>query len=72
MIRLNLNAASQRLSRRGMIHVGSLGPFAPGLSQLLQAESRAGMSGSRQSIINIHLDGGPPHLDTIDPRPEPQ
>ncbi len=70
MIRLNLNAASQRLSRRGMIHVGSLGPFAPGLSQLLQAESRAGMSGSRQSIINIHLDGGPPHLDTIDPRPE--
>lgn len=70
MFRLNLNAASQRMTRRGMIQVGALGPSAVSLPQLLQAESLAGSSQTRRSIINIHLDGGPPHLDTIDPKPE--
>jgi hypothetical protein len=40
------------------------------LSNLLRAEAQAGVGSSSKSIINIHLDGGPPHLDMIDLKPE--
>ncbi|TWW09780.1 hypothetical protein E3A20_10900 [Planctomyces bekefii] len=70
MLRLNLNAVGQRITRRGMIEVGTWGASGVSLPQLLQAESIAGQNATRRSIINIHLDGGPPHLDTIDPKPD--
>jgi hypothetical protein len=61
---------SSRVPRRGILRIGALGASGPSLSQLLHAESATGLRNSRKAIINIHLDGGPPHLDTIDPKPE--
>ncbi|MCR9198729.1 MAG: DUF1501 domain-containing protein [Planctomycetaceae bacterium] len=60
--------------RRTFLSAGSLG-FAFGgsgwtLPDLLRAEEKAGLSGSRKAVINIHLDGGPPQLETIDPKPD--
>ncbi|MEQ1825999.1 MAG: DUF1501 domain-containing protein [Pirellula sp.] len=40
------------------------------LVDLLRAEALGNGSSTRKSIINIHLDGGPPQHDTIDPKPE--
>ena len=62
-------------SRRGFIQIGSLGIAGLSLPQLLAAEAEAvGESGPRQSkhksVIIIHLDGGPPQMDLIDPKPE--
>ena len=70
MLRLNLNAASQRMTRRGMIQVGALGASAVSLPQLLQAESSAGQRATIQMNVDDRTPGGPPHLDTIDPKPE--
>ncbi len=36
---------------------------------MLKAEDASGIRSSRKAVINIHLDGGPPQLDTIDPKP---
>ena len=51
-------------SRAGSVGVGGLM-----LSDLLRAEAAAGTGSSSKSVINIHLDGGPPQLDTIDMKP---
>ena len=40
------------------------------LANLLQAESTQGIQRSNKSIINIHLDGGPPQMDMIDLKPD--
>jgi hypothetical protein len=40
------------------------------LADVLRAEAAAGKGTSNKSIINIHLDGGPPHLDMIDLKPD--
>lgn len=40
------------------------------LANLLRAEHFAGIGSSRKAVINIHLDGGPPQMDLIDPKPE--
>jgi hypothetical protein len=40
------------------------------LADLLRAEAAAGIKSSEKAIINIHLDGGPPQLDTIDLKPD--
>ena len=53
-----------------MLQVGTFGFGGWGLTDLLRAEAASSIRGSSKSIINIHLDGGPPHLDTIDPKPE--
>lgn len=53
-------------SRRGFLTAGALGTFGITLPQLLQAESAAGVRHSRKSVILVHLDGGPPHMDMID------
>jgi hypothetical protein len=49
--------------------IGSLGFAGFSLVDLLRAEDEAGIRSSTKSIINVHLDGGPPQLDTIDPKP---
>ena len=57
-------------SRRQAIVVGASGLCGISLSALLRAEASAGNALSGKSVINIHLDGGPPQHDTIDPKPE--
>src|SRR5690349_16778665 len=56
------------ITRRHFLTAGALGLGGLTLADVLRAEA-AGKGTSGKSIINIHLDGGPPHLDTIDPKP---
>jgi hypothetical protein len=63
------NTADQKLRRRTFLQVGALGAFGLTLPGLLRAEAAAGGRAARKSIINLHLDGGPPQMDTIDLKP---
>ena len=56
------------ISRRGFLTAGSLGIAGLSLPELLAAEAASGRTSSR-SVIMIHLDGGPPQMDLIDPKP---
>ncbi len=56
---------SRRINRRAAITIGATGLTGLSLVDVLRA---AGASG--KSVINVHLDGGPPQHDTIDPKPE--
>jgi hypothetical protein len=47
----------------------ALGISACALADLLRAEAVAGIKSSTKAVINIHLDGGPPHMDMIDLKP---
>ena len=58
------------LLRRNALVVGGTGLLGLTLPELLRAEVASGISSSNKSVINIHLDGGPPQHDTIDPKPE--
>ncbi len=58
------------LSRRGFLCAGSLGIAGLSLPELLAAEAISGTRASRKSVILIHLDGGPPQMDLIDPKPD--
>lgn len=60
----------RRLSRRDVLCAGSLGVAGLTLADLLRAEAAAGIRGSRKAVVNVHLDGGPPHLDMIDLKPQ--
>ena len=51
-----------QFSRAGALGVGGFT-----LADLLRAE---GDQSGRPRVINIHLDGGPPQMDMIDPKPE--
>ncbi len=57
-------------SRRKFLQAGTLGFSGLTLAQLLRAEAAAGIKSSRKSVINIHLDGGPPQMDMIDMKPD--
>ena len=68
-----LSAQSQQHSqttRRNFLKLGTLGLAGLTLSDLLRLEAQAGIQHSHKAIINVHLDGGPPHMDTIDLKPE--
>ena len=52
-----------------MLTAGAIGLGGLSLADLLRAEDAAGVGSSRKAIINVHLDGGPPQLETIDPKP---
>jgi hypothetical protein len=58
------------LSRRQFLTAGALGLGGLTLADLLRAEAAAGVGSSAKSVIIIHLDGGPPHLDMIDLKPD--
>src|SRR5260370_9218762 len=58
------------LNRRELLTAGALGVGGLTLADLLRAEAAAGIKSSVKAIINIHLDGGPPQMDMIDPKPE--
>src|SRR6516225_7447196 len=57
-------------TRRHVLVAGALGLGGLTLADLLRAESSAGIRSSTKAVINVHLDGGPPQLDTIDPKPD--
>ena len=56
------------VSRRGFLRAGSLGVAGLTLADVLRLEALAGVGSSRKAVINIHLDGGPPQMDLIDPK----
>src|SRR5215471_15714359 len=58
------------ITRRHFLTAGALSLGGLTLADLLRAEAAGGKGTSGKSVINIHLDGGPPHLDTIDPKPD--
>ena len=58
------------VSRRTFLKAGALGMAGLSFADLLHAEQTAGRSSSHKAVINIHLDGGPPQMDMIDPKPE--
>jgi hypothetical protein len=57
------------VTRRQALLAGALGLGGLTLAELLRAEASAGITSSTKAVINIHLDGGPPQLDMIDPKP---
>lgn len=58
------------IHRRGFLGASALGVSAWTLADLLRAEAAAGVKSSEKAVIFIHLDGGPPQMDTIDPKPD--
>ena len=61
--------SNQETSRRKFLSSAAFAAAAGALSNLLRAENAAGIQGSNKAIINLHLDGGPPHLDMFDLKP---
>ncbi len=62
-----------RLSRRDLLQVGGLGLTGATLPGLLAANETTRDQGGRptaDACILIHLNGGPPHLDMWDPKPD--
>jgi hypothetical protein len=57
------------LSRRQIL-IGATGFAGFALADVLRAEAARGGGSSLKSVINVHLDGGPPQHDTIDPKPD--
>ena len=58
------------LGRRGFLQSSLFSGAVASLAGLLRAESAAGRTASSKRVIFVHLDGGPPQLDTIDLKPE--
>ncbi len=58
------------VQRRSFLKAGAFGFGALTLADLLRSEATAGIRSSNKAIINIHLDGGPPQMDLIDPKPD--
>jgi len=58
------------VSRRSFLIAGAAGLGGLTLARMLRAEAAAGLGSSNKAVINVHLDGGPPQLDTIDLKPE--
>lgn len=57
------------ISRRDFLTAGAIGIGGVTLADLQRIEAAAGIKNSGKAIINIHLDGGPPQMDTIDLKP---
>ena len=57
------------VSRRSFLQIGALAAGGLTLPRLLRAEAQAGSRATGKSLINIFLNGGPPHLDMFDMKP---
>src|SRR5262245_43849251 len=68
--RVRLRRGAGMIARREFLIAGGTGICGFSLVDLLRAEAAAGIRSSQKAIINVHLDGGPSHLDTIDPKPQ--
>ena len=60
------NRLCDSVSRRSFLQVGAAGVGGLTLADLLRLESQAATGGSKESVINIFLSGGPTHHDTFD------
>jgi Protein of unknown function (DUF1501) len=58
------------LQRREFLAAGAVALGGWTLVDLLRAEAAAEIKSSEKAILNIHLDGGPPQMDTFDLKPE--
>ncbi|MCH9724792.1 MAG: DUF1501 domain-containing protein [Planctomycetes bacterium] len=67
---LSFLCSQKQQTRRSFIQAGALGLTGFSLANLLRAEAQAGIGSSNKAIINVHLDGGPPHMDMIDLKPD--
>ncbi len=73
MLQLNIGRRFSNcsgISRRALLCAGSLGIAGLSLPEILAAESVSQSARRGKSIILIHLDGGPPQMDLIDPKPD--
>ena len=54
------------------LKIGAMGLGFGGISMadMFRLEANAGITGSPKSVINIHLEGGPPQMDTWDLKPD--
>jgi len=58
------------MCRRDFLRVGALGMTGLTLAQWLQMKAQGEVSeGKARSVIQLWMGGGPPHLDTFDPKP---
>src|SRR4051794_25985458 len=69
-IRGNPDISRREFVRAGALCFGGLALAEFSLPSLLRAEAAAGVRSSRKAVIFVHLDGGPPHMDMIDPKPD--
>src|SRR5688572_33413109 len=62
------------LTRRDVLRVGSMGLFGLTLADMFELRSAAAAAGrprrAARNLVMIHMSGGPPHVDTWDPKPE--
>jgi hypothetical protein len=58
------------INRRSFLKAGVLGIGGLTFADVLRLEAASGVRSSNKAIINIHLDGGPPQMDLIDPKPD--
>lgn len=65
----HLTSGSRDCSRRAFLAAGALSAGGLTLADLFRTEAVAGVRSSSKAVINLHLDGGPPHLDMIDLKP---
>ncbi len=63
-------AAHQALGRRDFLQVGGLTALGLGLGSLVRRADAATPAARAKSCILIWLDGGPSHLETLDPKPQ--
>ena len=68
MLRFTGNSYSHcdGIKRRTFLVAGAMGFSGLTLADMLRLEAAQGTGRSQKAIINVHLDGGPPQLDTID------
>jgi hypothetical protein len=59
-----------KFRRRDVLRTGVFAGAVASLSGLLRAEQTPGQMATRKRVVFVHLDGGPPQLDTIDMKPE--
>ena len=69
-----MSSRTTGIDRRGILHLGLLGGFGLGLSDLLRLQARAEPSTAAlqrvNSVIILHMRGGPSQLETWDMKPE--
>ncbi len=69
-----MNSQRLHMDRRGILHLGLLGGFGLGLSDLLRHQALAETSSQANkrvnSVIILHMRGGPSQLKTWDMKPE--
>ncbi|HLQ44819.1 MAG TPA: DUF1501 domain-containing protein [Planctomycetaceae bacterium] len=66
----NSGFRANTVSRREFVLAGAFGGAVSSLASFLRAEEASGIRSSSKAVLFVHLDGGPPHLDMIDLKPD--